>query len=382
MGGGFLLPPGGIYSMKLLANAFRPLTAIMLLAACNGHDATTGGDPANAGQSSPHTSPLEIGQVTASVPLAGLPSCSGDGDGEVYLVEAPASEVGLYRCSQLAWQRVGGAAGASGPRVSRLADVPTANATLAKIAGSRVQVGVDDNDNGELDADEVDAAGTFADVASGSAEGGSAAPPAVDAGSTEPPAADAGATNQTPPDAVPTCGDGIVNRGEQCDLGAANGGADCLRDCSLPPLGSCISCAQNNCPDQYANAVGAASGSGNLADVSQLFECVIGAYWARGTPIPQTSCFFSDATQPAGSLLPCYCGSTPAATCLATGPANANEACAVQVELASHCSPVSASCVTASGSNPAVPLGDALQLLNCERAACQAECGFPAPIEE
>jgi len=29
-----------------------------------------------------------------------------------------------------------------------------------------------------------------------------------------------------------------------------------------------------------------------------------------------------------------------------------------------------------------VPLGDALQLLNCERAACEAECGFPISVDE
>jgi hypothetical protein len=86
--------------------------------------------------------------------------------------------------------------------------------------------------------------------------------------------------------------------------------------------------------------------------------------------------------QPLGSLVPCYCGNTPQATCLATGPSNNQDACGLEVERASRCSPVTASCVTSSGSNPAVPLGAALQLINCERAACTAECGFPPPMEE
>jgi hypothetical protein len=119
-----------------------------------------------------------------------------------------------------------------------------------------------------------------------------------------------------------------------------------------------------------------------LANVTQLLECVIGEDWELGGGIPQTSCFFADAAQPLGSLVPCYCGSTPVAECLATGPVDDSEACGLEVEVASQCDPVVASCVTSAGSNPDVALGDALQLLNCERAACPAECGFPPPIEE
>ncbi len=149
-----------------------------------------------------------------------------------------------------------------------------------------------------------------------------------------------------------------------------------------PPMGACLSCAQNNCPVQYENALGVSSPSGNVAAVSGLFACVMGANWEGGAAIPPTSCFFADPAQPLGSLVPCYCGGTPLAECLASGPLDHDEGCGIEVEVASNCSPVSASCVTASGSNPAVPLGDALQLLNCERVACQAECGFPAPVEE
>jgi hypothetical protein len=52
----------------------------------------------------------------------------------------------------------------------------------------------------------------------------------------------------------------------------------------------------------------------------------------------------------------------------------------VQIEAASRCNPITASCVTTNGSSPAFPLGDVTQLLNCERAACQVQCGFPDPI--
>lgn len=203
--------------------------------------------------------------------------------------------------------------------------------------------------------------------------------PQADAAATNSPQADSG-----PSDGAATCGDGIVGVGEECDLGAANGGAACQPDCSLPPppMGACLSCAQNNCPVQYGNALGVSSSSGNVAAVSQLFACVMGADWEGGAAIPPTSCFFADPAQPLGSLVPCYCGSTPLAECLASGPLDHDEGCGVEVEVASNCSPVSASCVTASGSNPNVPLGDALQLLNCERVACQAECGFPPPVEE
>lgn len=193
------------------------------------------------------------------------------------------------------------------------------------------------------------------------------------------------------------CGNGSIETGEVCDTNGANpdvlpptapAGSTCNSTCSalVPPTGggllACLTCARTKCPTQYNDAVGTSSDAANLADVTQLFDCVIGPNWEAGGAIPSTSCFFADASQPGGSLVPCYCGPTPVATCLATGPANNTQACGRQVEVASRCSPITASCVTGSGSNPAVPLGDALQLLNCERAACQSECGFPRPAEE
>jgi hypothetical protein len=204
-------------------------------------------------------------------------------------------------------------------------------------------------------------------------------------GAPEPP-------NPTPP----ACGNGVIDTAtEQCDINAplppgTPAGSSCSASCIIvpptttpPPTapGACFACAQASCPTQFAAAVGTTDAA-TLADISQLFACVIGPSWQGGGPIPATSCFFSDPVQPLGSLVPCYCGSTPQATCLATGPANSQEACGLEVEVSSRCNPLSASCVTSSGSNPAVPLGAALQLLNCERAACAAECGFPPPVEE
>lgn len=214
-------------------------------------------------------------------------------------------------------------------------------------------------------------------------------------GAPEPP-------NPTPP----ACGDGAIDTAtEQCDINAplppgTPAGSTCSASCIIvpppttpppttpppttpPPAtpGACFTCAQTSCPTQYAAAVGTTDAAA-LADVAQLFACVIGPGWQAGGSIPATSCFFSDPVQPLGSLVPCYCGNTPQATCLATGPLDPQEACGLEVEVASRCNPVSASCVTSSGSNPAVPLGAALQLLNCERAACATACGFPTPVEE
>jgi len=195
------------------------------------------------------------------------------------------------------------------------------------------------------------------DCAQPPGDAGTSEPPVSDGGSAEPPPADAGAVEPPSPEA---------------DAGTSE----------PPPLGACLSCAQNTCPQQFANALGAQSSEQNFAVVGQLLACVIGSDWQAGGPIPADSCFFSDPTQPAGSMVPCYCGSTPTAQCLATGPADGAQACAHQIELASGCSPFTASCVTTSGSSPAVALGDALQLFNCERVACTVECGFPAPTEE
>jgi len=199
----------------------------------------------------------------------------------------------------------------------------------------------------------------------------------------------------------PICGNGVIETGEACDTNGAGvdvlppatpPGSTCAELCTAivppapppppPPGGACLACAQANCATQYADALGSTSSAANVATVTQLFDCVIGSNWESGGPIPASSCFFKDPGQPRGSLLPCYCGATPQATCLGTGPADHNQACGVQVEAASGCTTLTASCVTGSGSNPAVPLGDALQLLNCERAACEAECGFPVIFEE
>jgi hypothetical protein len=200
---------------------------------------------------------------------------------------------------------------------------------------------------------------------------------------------------------TPVCGDGVIQAPEVCDTNGTGpdvlppgspAAAICNPTCSAvipannppPDPGTCLTCARANCPSQYEAAIGTGSDAANLAAVTSLFDCVIGSNWEAGGPIPATSCFFKDPTQRLGSLLPCYCGATPQATCLATGPAAADRAaaCSAQVEAASLCNPITASCVTGSGSNPAVPLGDALQLLNCERAGCASECGFPAAPEE
>jgi hypothetical protein len=231
--------------------------------------------------------------------------------------------------------------------------VNSSNAALEGEAGS----GVPDVQPGEPDA--APPAEPPFDSAHPPADAGTSEPPTGDGGSLEVPPADAGAAEPPAP---------------EVDAGTT--------EPPPPPLGACLSCAQNTCPEQFANALGAASSEENFATVGHLLGCVIGADWQAGGPIPAGSCFFSDPTQPSGSMVPCYCGSTPTAQCLATGPANSTEACAAEIELASGCSPVTASCVTVSGSSPAVALGDALQLFNCERVACTVECGFPAPIEE
>src|SRR6185295_18966274 len=161
----------------------------------------------------------------------------------------------------------------------------------------------------------------------------------------------------------PSCGNGVIDSGEARDTNGANpdvlpagtpAGSTCNSTCTAivggnPPPGACLACAQTKCPTQYNDAVGTSSDAANLADVTQLFDCVIASNWEAGGPIPSTSCFFADPAQPGGSLVPCYCGPTPVATCLATGPANNTQACGRQVEIASRCNPVTASCVTGSG---------------------------------
>jgi len=184
-----------------------------------------------------------------------------------------------------------------------------------------------------------------------------------------------GTTGPTGP-ATPVCGNSVVEQGEQCDLGAANSATGA---CSVNCQNTCLPCIQTRCPDQYNAALGTTSTASNTALVTQLLDCVVGPNWEAGGAIPSNSCYFANPLQPRGTLIPCYCGNTPEATCLASGPSNNQEACGLEMELASQCSPVTASCVTGPGSNPAVASGDVLQLLNCAKqaAACESQCGFP-----
>ena len=57
----------------------------------------------------------------------------------------------------------------------------------------------------------------------------------VDAGMTSP--ADAGIANDAPCDAASLCGNGVVDPGEQCDDGSANGtpGDTCTATCQCMP---------------------------------------------------------------------------------------------------------------------------------------------------
>jgi len=196
-----------------------------------------------------------------------------------------------------------------------------------------------------------------------------------------------------PPPAV--CGNGVIEAPEVCDTNGiftdtlppgTPSTSSCNANCTAINAsgdGVCLSCAQTRCPTQFNDALGTTSSANNTALVTALFDCVIGQNWEAGIRIPATSCYFSNPNQPRGTLLPCYCGSTPEAQCLATGPVDHNQACGVQMEQASQCNPLTSSCVTQSGGNPAVALGDALQLLNCEKAACESECGFPPiPVED
>jgi len=237
--------------------------------------------------------------------------------------------------------------------------------------------------NGVIETGEVcDTNGTFPDVL----------PAGTPAGSS----CNAICTAIIPPG--PVCGNGVLETGEACDHNGSfadvlpvgtPAGSTCNATCTVvippgPPVDNfgCLSCAQAKCASQYAEALGVSSTAANQAEVTQLFDCVIGPNWEAGGPIPSTSCFFAEPNQPRGSLIPCYCGNTPVSSCLASGPANNEEACGREIEDASDCNPVTASCVTQSGSNPGVPLGDVLQLLNCERAACEVECGFPFIIDD
>ncbi|MEY4550499.1 MAG: hypothetical protein RL685_6694 [Pseudomonadota bacterium] len=146
------------------------------------------------------------------------------------------------------------------------------------------------------------------------------------------------------------------------------------------PRGECLERATLSCSSQLNALIGSNVPADFTAQADALLSCVHGGSWSEGGAIPKSSCYFSDPPLPRGTLLRCYCGSTPDAVCPATGPSDPLTQCSPELVQAARCSTVTPACVTSSGSNPAAPLGQVLQLLNCEKTACEEECGFPSSV--
>ena len=192
------------------------------------------------------------------------------------------------------------------------------------------------------------------------------------------PNVDADPPRPPPPPPPAQCGNGSLDLGEQCDLGTANGGAQCNPSCQVPTSGACGACSQLYCAQPYAGVFGLDADPNHAAKVTQLLECVANPEYASGGPIPRSSCFFANSGgNVLGDILPCYCGRTSLTTCLDLGPNDLSGACTSQMILASGCSAAVASCINPAFGNRATALGDVVALLSCQRAWCKTECGIP-----
>src|SRR5262249_24461909 len=121
----------------------------------------------------------------------------------------------------------------------------------------------------------------------------------------------------------PLCGNGRVDPGEQCDDGSRNGAGACTARCLRAASSEgCSACLRDRCPAPYSGGLDSSS------SLTSLLACMQHGPGAPGDPLPPDSCYFADPAQPGGSLVPCYCGSTPQARCLVLGPLDQNEACA------------------------------------------------------
>jgi cysteine-rich repeat protein len=157
-------------------------------------------------------------------------------------------------------------------------------------------------------------------------------------------------------DCAPGCGNGVVERGEECDDGNARGGDGCDMNCVREStMQTCLSgrdkdaCTQCTCDQCSAAAAGCRSGSEDGATCVALANC-----------IRRTGC----------SALECYCGSNLASCVLgdAAGP------CRTQVEAATGSNNVIEIVAELALSDSSSLMGRAVSLSSCERNQCETEC--------
>jgi cysteine-rich repeat protein len=188
---------------------------------------------------------------------------------------------------------------------------------------------------------------------------------------------DLGAGKNTTTSACPNCkhakcGDGFVETGvEQCDgqsgaSGALGLGQVCASDC-LSVTDNCLACEVTNCTDYMGAGVDLVAGCYHDPNPTFVQQCVDAVDCAR-----TKNCAYT-----ARGAEQCYCGSASSAQCqLGTG---IDGACKTQFETAAGSS--SAQVVTGHFGDRSLPIGNAVFMLQCDRDFCGARSTSGAPTQ-
>jgi hypothetical protein len=141
----------------------------------------------------------------------------------------------------------------------------------------------------------------------------------------------------------------------------------------IPPVqvDLCEQCTENNCPVQLNDCDG--PGATNPAGCNTVLDCVNVNFRSS-----------SDASCANERSSICYCGSTDEGTCGALGDLANDAECDDIIINASGCNDgrnpaLYPPCVFERFISPDFPLGDAVQVVECQRANCATVCGGMTP---
>jgi hypothetical protein len=159
-----------------------------------------------------------------------------------------------------------------------------------------------------------------------------------------------GADNSVDGDCAPVCGNGVRERGEDCD-----GDDDCGADCKSPTQQ-----AQMDCIDRFG------TDECKRCECMQCTELVL-ACWDSGQPASNAQC---SAVVDCGLRehcvdVDCFCASTDP-PCVATGPCN--------MEISAAAGTADPFLVNTIAMDPNTTLGRAKNVTACRVEKCQKEC--------
>jgi hypothetical protein len=170
-----------------------------------------------------------------------------------------------------------------------------------------------------------------------------------------------------------TCGDGVIQAGEQCDDKGPS--PQCSNSCVKVSDADCVTCENAaTCVDSVNNCLGPEGGTPFTVD--EQTEC-----YAVMSCIISSKCFTVDGTL--GGT--CYCGSLSTSVCTAapfdlTKPGAPDGPCAALIQAGMPGVTTNTAVIGNDLTKNTFPAGAAMQRLNCQKkadnAACAEACGY------